>query len=119
MTGERFLIRQALANLLDNAIDFTPAGGAIRIDAALEAGGSTSQVAIRLFNEGEAIRDHAVPRVTERLYSLPRPSTGRKSTGLGLNFVQEVADLHGGRFEIGNRKGGVQATLWLPHAIST
>ncbi len=119
VTGERFLIRQALANLLDNAIDFTPAGGDIRIEAALEAGGSPSQVAIRVFNEGEAIPDYALPRVTERFYSLPRPATGRKSTGLGLNFVQEVADLHGGRFEIGNRKGGVQATLWLPHAIST
>jgi two-component system, OmpR family, sensor histidine kinase CreC len=119
VTGERFLIRQALANLLDNAVEFTPAGGAIRIDAAQEAGGSPPQVAIRVFNEGQPIPKYALARVIERFYSLPRPATGRKSTGLGLNFVQEVADLHGGRFAIGNREGGVQATLWLPHAIST
>jgi two-component system, OmpR family, sensor histidine kinase CreC len=119
VTGERFLIQQALANLLDNAIDFTPAGHAIRIEAAPEVAGHAPLVAIRVFNEGDAIPDYALARVTERFYSLPRPATGRKSTGLGLNFVQEVADLHGGRFTIGNRKGGVQATLWLPRAYST
>jgi two-component system sensor histidine kinase CreC len=117
VTGERFLIRQALANLIDNAIDFTPAGHVVRIEAALEAGGGPPQVAIRVLNEGQAIPEYALLRVTERFYSLPRPATGRKSTGLGLNFVQEVADLHGGRFRIGNREGGVQATLWLPHTI--
>jgi two-component system, OmpR family, sensor histidine kinase CreC len=119
VTGERFLIRQALANLLDNAIDFTPEDRKVRIEAAAEQGGSPGLVVIRVFNEGAAIPDYAMARVTERFYSLPRPATGRKSTGLGLNFVQEVAYLHGGRFSIGNHEGGVLATIWLPHAIST
>jgi two-component system sensor histidine kinase CreC len=117
VNGERFLVRQALANLIDNAIDFTPAGGQLRIKAALEPGAYPPLVAIGIFNEGDAIPEYALPRVTERFYSLPRPTTGRKSTGLGLSFVQEVADLHGGRFEIGNGERGVQATLWLPHAV--
>lgn len=111
INGERFLVRQALANLLDNAMDFTPAGRAIRVQLLDAAAG---YVAIAVFNEGEAIPDFALPRVTERFYSLPRPGGDRKSTGLGLSFVQEVALLHGGSFDIANVSGGVRAVLTLP-----
>jgi two-component system sensor histidine kinase CreC len=110
--GERFLVRQALANLLDNAMDFTPPGAAVTIGASVDEVGRT--VAVEVFNQGEPIPDYALPRVTERFYSLPRPGSGRKSTGLGLNFVQEVAQLHGGSFSISNVDGGVRATLTLP-----
>ena len=71
-------------------------------------------VALRLFNQGPAIPDYALARLTERFYSLPRPASGRKSTGLGLNFVAEVAQLHGGRLQVGNHEDGVEALLWLP-----
>ncbi|TBU81133.1 two-component system sensor histidine kinase CreC [Pseudomonas daroniae] len=108
--GERFLLRQALANLLDNALDFTPPGGLIRFSS--ESGNAHLQV--RLFNQGAAIPDYALPRLTERFYSLARPATGRKSTGLGLNFVQEVVDLHGGTLLIGNVDGGVEVCLSFP-----
>lgn len=108
--GERFLLRQALTNLLDNALDFTPPGGSIRV--ACERDESGLQLA--LFNQGPAIPDYALPRLTERFYSLARPATGRKSTGLGLNFVQEVADLHGATLSIGNLADGVQVRLTFP-----
>lgn len=108
--GDRLLVGQALANLLDNAAEFTPFGGVIRIDAHR----AESTVVIRVFNSGESIPEFALPRLTERFYSLPRPDTGRKSTGLGLSFVTEVAALHGGRFSIGNVEGGVEAILVLP-----
>ncbi len=110
LRGERFLLRQALANLLDNALDFTPPGGLIRI--AVERQGE--RIVLRLFNQGEAIPDYALARLTERFYSLPRPNGGRKSTGLGLNFVQEVAELHGGELHIGNVEDGVEVRLTLP-----
>lgn len=110
--GERFLLRQALANLLDNALDFTCPGGLIRVDAQRQ--GEHWQV--RIFNQGDAIPDFALPRLCERFYSLPRPASGRKSTGLGLNFVQEVATLHGGSLDLGNVEGGVQVLLRLPAA---
>lgn len=110
LRGERFLLRQALANLLDNALDFTPPGGRIRIAAECRGEG----VVLRLFNQGEAIPDYALARLTERFYSLPRPNGGRKSTGLGLNFVQEVAELHGGELQVGNVEGGVEVRLTLP-----
>lgn len=110
LRGERFLLRQALANLLDNALDFTPPGGRIRIAAERRG----ERVVLRLFNQGEAIPDYALARLTERFYSLPRPNGGRKSTGLGLNFVQEVAELHGGELQVGNVEGGVEVLLTLP-----
>ncbi|MFC6981211.1 ATP-binding protein [Microbulbifer taiwanensis] len=110
LCGERFLLRQALANLLDNALDFTPPGGLIRFGAERRG----AFIELYLFNEGEAIPDYALARLTERFYSLPRPAGGRKSTGLGLNFVQEVVDLHGGELAIGNIEGGVQVRLSLP-----
>ena len=108
--GERFLLRQALANLLDNALDFTPAGGLLRFSAERRDG----RVELALYNQGAAIPDYALPRLTERFYSLPRPASGRKSTGLGLNFVQEVALLHGGELALRNVEGGVRASLHLP-----
>lgn len=110
--GEAFLLRQALANLLDNALDFTPPGGAIRFSAKATA----SQIELLLFNQGEAIPDYALARLCERFYSLPRPDGGRKSTGLGLNFVEEVMALHGGELQVTNVEGGVQVRLLVGRA---
>ncbi|MET0412317.1 MAG: two-component system sensor histidine kinase CreC [Polyangiaceae bacterium] len=110
VVGERFLVRQALANLIDNAVDFMREDGVLRI-ATEERNG---KLVVIVGNEGEPIPDYALPRVTERFYSLPRPATGRKSTGLGLSFVSEVALLHDGAFAIRNVEGGVEARLTLP-----
>ncbi|WP_025131203.1 two-component system sensor histidine kinase CreC [Pseudomonas sp. PH1b] len=108
-SGEPFLLRQALGNLLANALDFSPVGGLLRCTAQRVEDG----VEWVLFNQGEAIPDYALPRLCERFYSLPRPDSGRKSTGLGLNFVEEVVQLHGGQMRIENVPGGVQVTLRL------
>lgn len=105
-----FLLRQALANLVDNALDFTPSGGTLSFELVHDG----DRVALSLFNQGEAIPDYAIERVSERFYSLPRPGTGRKSTGLGLNFVEEVMQLHGGALAVDNVEGGVRVRLWLP-----
>ena len=110
ITGEPFLLRQALGNLLENALDFTPVKGVLRFSAK-QIG---EQIEFRLFNQAEAIPDYALPRLSERFYSLPRPESGRKSTGLGLNFVEEVVKLHGGALHVGNVQGGVEVTLHLP-----
>lgn len=110
VTGERFLLRQAFANLLENALDFTPDPGTLRFVAERDG----EQWKVSLFNSAEPIPDYALPRLSERFYSLPRPDSGRKSTGLGLNFVEEVVQLHGGALQIGNVEGGVLVSLWLP-----
>ena len=105
------LLDSAIANLLDNALDFTPPGGRIECRAGREADATV----LSIHNDGAAIPDYALPRLTERFYSLPRPNGGRKSTGLGLSFVREAAELHGGSFLIANSNaGGVTAELRLP-----
>jgi two-component system sensor histidine kinase CreC len=111
VNGEAFLLRQALANLLDNAIDFSPEGGQITL--SLETAAGKHDLIVR--DQGAGIPDYALPRVFERFYSLARPGTQRKSTGLGLPFVQEVAALHGGEVSLHSLPaGGVEARLSLP-----
>lgn len=107
LVGETFLLRQAFANLLENALDFTPVAGLIRISAEQSSQG----LSIAVENQGEAIPEFAFARLTERFYSLPRPTTGKKSTGLGLNFVQEVAQLHAAQLHIANTGQGVAARM--------
>jgi two-component system sensor histidine kinase CreC len=72
-------------------------------------------VVISVEDQGPGIPDYATGRVFERFYSLPRPDTDRKSTGLGLSFVSEAATLHGGRVTLVNRRaGGARAEFSLP-----
>lgn len=107
--GDADLLEQALGNLLDNAIDFTPQGGAIELSSRE----GHRQVQLTVTDSGSGIPDYALERIFERFYSLPREN-GLKSSGLGLAFVQEVARLHQGEIGLHNREeGGVIATLTL------
>jgi two-component system sensor histidine kinase CreC len=109
--GSRFLLRQAIGNLLDNAIDFSPAGG--RLAVALDGDGESARLLIR--DQGPGIPDYAMPRLFERFYSAPRPDTGKRGSGLGLNLVQEVARLHRGSAALRNHpEGGAEARLSVP-----
>jgi len=109
--GDPFLLRRAVGNLLDNAIDFSPAGTEVRV--RLEA--TASAVHVLVEDQGPGIPDYARQKLFEKFYSLPRPDTGKKSTGLGLSFVQQIATLHHGRIELANRaEGGAAATFTLP-----
>lgn len=106
------LVEQALGNLLDNALDFSPIGGLVTLTGEGHEGGYRFQVR----DLGPGIPDYALPRIFERFYSLPRPDKG-KSSGLGLSFASEVARQHGGRLTLCNQPtGGVLAELWLPAA---
>lgn len=106
--GDRFLLQQALFNLMDNALDFVSENGVI----SWEAHTKDSKVAISVFNQGSHIPDYALDRLTERFYSLPREN-GVKSTGLGLNFVKQIIQLHDGQLKIDNVENGVKVTLYL------
>jgi two-component system sensor histidine kinase CreC len=108
--GDALLLRQALGNLLDNAIGFAPPGSVIRM-APQRRGG---QAVVAVCDSGPGIPAYAQERLFERFYSLPRPD-GAKSTGLGLPFVREVAALHGGTVTVANAaSGGCCAELALP-----
>ncbi len=109
--GDGYLLRQALNNLLENALAFSTAEACVQLSAARDGEG----VVLRVADRGSGVPDYALERVFERFYSLARPATGLRSSGLGLSFVQEVARLHGGRAQLRNREGGgAIASLWLP-----
>ena len=109
--GDPYLLRQALSNLLDNAIAFSPSDGRIAVSTASDG----PMLEIRVDDQGEGVPDYAQQRVWERFYSLARPATGLRSSGLGLPFVREVARLHGGEARLENlADGGARAVLRLP-----
>ena len=111
LAGDGFLLRQALVNLLDNALDFAPAGSAVDARVSRDGGDVRFEVADR----GPGVPDYARERVFERFYSLPRPDGGSRSSGLGLPFVAQVAELHGGRAALLEREGGgAVASIALP-----
>ncbi|MGE5339540.1 MAG: two-component system sensor histidine kinase CreC [Gemmatimonadota bacterium] len=109
--GDAFLLQRAVANLLANAIDFAPR--ASRIDIAVRA--ADRQVELIVRDRGPGLPEYARDRAFEKFFSLARPDTGKKSTGLGLALVKEVAALHGGTARLANHPdGGAVATLILP-----
>jgi two-component system, OmpR family, sensor histidine kinase CreC len=114
LTGNAFLLHQALANLLQNAIDFSPTDGRLQV----EASANPDRVTIAVTDEGPGVPEYAQSKIFERFYSLARPGTGKKSTGLGLNLVREVAQLHDGTIQLVNRpQGGAIAELVLPRGL--
>lgn len=113
LEGNPFLLHQALENLVQNAIEFSPSGGKVSVAVVNER----DRVTLSVADEGPGIPDYALDRIFERFYSLGRPDTGKKSTGLGLNFVREAAKSHGGTIEVTNRpQGGALAVLTLPRS---
>lgn len=98
--GERFLILQAISNLVQNAVDFTPKNGLITIKYE----NLNNQLILKIIDNGPGIPDYALPQVFNKFYSLPRIDSGQKSSGLGLSFVKEVAKLHGGEAKVLNNK---------------
>jgi two-component system sensor histidine kinase CreC len=111
VTGDTFLLHQTLSNIIQNSIDFSLPGQWITISSRIEGG----RLGLRVDDEGPGIPDHYREKVFDKFFSLQRPDTGKKSTGLGLNFVREVATLHGGEIVLENLPGkGLRAVLHLP-----
>jgi two-component system sensor histidine kinase CreC len=110
ITGDGLLLRQALSNLVLNAIQATPVGGTVRIRAAQEG----ERVRLTVVDSGPGIPEYALPRVFERFYSVPVGAGATPGTGLGLPFVREVALLHGGEASLENVPGGgARAEIWI------
>jgi two-component system sensor histidine kinase CreC len=109
--GDEFLLENAVTNLVQNAIEFSPSIGTVAV--SVEREGKTVQV--RILDEGPGIPDYALAKIFDRFYSLARPSTGKRSSGLGLCFAREVAHLHHGSIRVGNRAGqrGAEALFIL------
>ncbi len=111
VAGDPLLLDLAVSNLVQNAIDFSPRNGRIAVTCKKDG----ARIELCIDDEGPGIPEFARSRVFEKFFSLERPETGKKSTGLGLNFAKEVAALHGGSVDINNLpERGLRARLVLP-----
>ncbi|WP_082287736.1 two-component system sensor histidine kinase CreC [Leptospira noguchii] len=96
--GNFFFLGMALRNLVQNALDFSNSDSEITVRCGKENGFPFLEVE----DSGPGIPSYALERIFEKFYSLPRPDTGRKSSGLGLAFVREIAKLHDADLEVKN-----------------
>ncbi len=110
ITADRDRLRQALANLVDNAIKYTPRGGRVEISAATERDG----IAIRVSDTGSGISAQDLPRIFDRLYRGDQSRTTR-GLGLGLNLVRAYIEAQGGTVKVDSKVGaGSTFTIALP-----
>lgn len=110
LSGDLLLLRQALSNLVHNALQATPAGGTVRLEAVLDG----ERLCLAVVDSGPGVPEYALPRVFERFYSVSVGPGATPGTGLGLPFVREVALLHGGDASIENLPGGgARAEVWI------
>ena len=102
IVGDEAKLRQALSNLLGNAIKFTPSGGAIQITAKKDDKAMVVEVA----DTGMGIIPEDLPHVFERFYQADSSSTrGFGGAGLGLAICKEIVEAHGGRIEVESEIG--------------
>jgi hypothetical protein len=110
--GDPFLLAQAIGNLLDNALKYSPADG--RISLAL-ARGNDGDIEVRVTDNGPGIPDNEMSKVQHRFFR-GNASRGTSGLGLGLSLVAAVAHLHAGTIHLANANPGLIATLRLPIA---
>ena len=112
--GDRDMLQQAVANLVDNAVKFSPPGAVVRIDAARAAPGAP-WTDIAVTDRGPGIPAADRPRAVERFF---RGEAARNTpgAGLGLALVQAVAQLHGGALLLEDAAPGLRAVVRLPAA---
>ena len=106
-------LQDALRNLIENAVNYSPAGGRIEIEAHADG----ERVVLTVADEGPGIPDADLGRVFERFYRVDQSRTSDPGgTGLGLSIVRHLVELHGGKVSASNRaEGGALFTISLPH----
>lgn len=111
----RFRLEQALVNLVDNAVKFSPPGTEVRISCALAEDG---MVEIHVADQGIGIPEEDLPRIFERFYRVDKArSREAGGTGLGLSIVKHIAELFGGSVRVQSRVNeGSTFTLRFPAA---
>jgi signal transduction histidine kinase len=119
VNGNREFMAQALANLIDNAVKYTPAGGAVTLRARRRSSG---EVEFSVTDTGPGVPEEDRERVVQRFVRLEN-SRSEPGSGLGLSLVQAVAEAHGGRLELDEGPGrfggfgpGLRTALVFPAA---
>jgi signal transduction histidine kinase len=109
--GDRHLITQTVANILDNAIKYTPRGGAIAV--TLSVGPSLIELAVA--DSGPGIPKAFHHKVTEKFFRLEQ-SRSSPGNGLGLSLVSAAVKLHKGDLSFADNEPGLKVIIRLPHS---
>ena len=120
LSGDRDLLLQAVANLLDNAIKFTPPGGEVRLSAAAVSTPSGSDIEVAVEDDGPGMPPADRERAGQRFFRADK-ARATPGSGLGLALVQAVASLHAGELVLEEADPdrdppGMRAVLRLPSA---
>lgn len=111
-TVDPVLVRQAIGNLIANAVRHNVPGGTVRVVVGDQDGGAV----VRVVNDGPVVEPSQVPRLVEPFVRAGTARTGGAGgSGLGLSIVDAVAQSHGGSLHLRARpEGGLEVSLWLP-----
>jgi len=108
VVADGFQLKHAVLNLVLNALQATPKGGAI----AIETGGDDRALEVRVRDGGEGMSEGVLPRAFDAFFT-----TREGGTGLGLPIARRIVEAHGGTLDLQSREGeGTLATLSLPAA---
>ena len=115
LNGEKILLEQAIGNIINNALDFSPASGKITIKASQ----TNNAITIIVLDDGAGIPPQVINKLFTRFFSVTRPDTGARGNGLGLRFVRKIMKLHGGEVSLQNRfiQQGAEARLRFPLSV--
>ncbi|MFN3844275.1 MAG: ATP-binding protein [Paracoccaceae bacterium] len=113
VSGDRTLLGQAVANLIENGLRHTPAGARIEIGLARSAG----HVVLTVADDGPGIPEAERDKVLRRLYRLERSRT-TPGNGLGLSLVAAIAQLHGAEITLGDNNPGLRVRLSFPETTA-
>jgi signal transduction histidine kinase len=106
VVADAFQVKHAILNLVLNALQATPGGGSITI----EAGGDAQALAIEVRDTGEGVAEEILPRVFDAFFTMREGGTG-----LGLPIARRIVEAHGGTLAVRSREGeGTVAALTLP-----
>lgn len=114
--GDLFLVQKAVSNIIGNAIDFSPENSKITIKTNVD----NFYKIIEIQDNGLGIPKWAIEKVFDQFFSLPRPDTNQRSSGLGLSMVREIMKIHNGKIEIKNAdNSGCIVSLFFPNSESS
>ena len=110
--GDETQLASMFANLVDNAVKYTPPGGRVEVTGGFEG----SEIAVRVSDTGIGIPEGSLPRIFERFYRVDKArSKETGGTGLGLSIVRHIAENHGGRVIVESTPGeGSTFIVFLP-----
>ena len=114
LQGDRVRLTQVFANLIDNAVKYTPAAGSVTVTVRTVADG----VEIAVLDTGPGISDADQERIWERLYRGDQ-SRSQRGLGIGLSLVRAIVHAHGGRTSVESAIGrGARFVVWLPRSMT-